>query len=101
MSKENKKTMLDLQDLIWRQMREDRDATKQSYEDLKKLVTNVQDYAINGLTLSKLIELMGKQTSQIIEFYKILDKNQEENPSDFSDEELEKIYDEIKKENKK
>jgi len=86
-------------DKIWVQARKDRDCAIESYEDLRSKMDTLQDYAINGQNLAKFLELMGKTTSQLVDLYKVVNKKEDNRVENinFSDEELDKIYEETQK----
>lgn len=86
-------------DEVLKQAVEDRAAAKGAYDELKSQINGFEGYAVNGITLAKLIELMQKQTNQMMEFYKVLDKSQKEKGQEstgFEPDEVEDIYKIIK-----
>jgi len=64
-------------DLLWGQFKEDREEIKDLYDDLKTYVKEKPErYAIAGDTLAKYAELMTKQTNQVLELAKLIQKSQ-------------------------
>lgn len=85
-----------LLDMIDKQWREDRDAITTSYESLRGMITNPQDFAMNGMNLTKILEIMTKQTGQLVDLVKIIYKEEKE-PNSLDGRDVENIFDEIKK----
>ena len=86
-----------LLETIQRQWEEDRQASTKCYEELKKLVTTSQDFAVNGENLTKLIDLMCKQTQQVVELAKVFYKDKVKEEGVKLDEvEVENVFGEIK-----
>ncbi|MBI2449264.1 hypothetical protein HYV49_03120 [Candidatus Pacearchaeota archaeon] len=84
-------------DTMWRQLTEDRDAINGLYDDLKKMTVTIQDYAVNGLTLSKIMEIKIKQTGQLVEVVRMNQRKSKENDK-LSEEDKEEVFERIKKE---
>ena len=53
------------------QMMEDRDAIKASYEKFSEQMETLEHYAVNGQNINKCLELMTKQTQQMLEMVKM------------------------------
>jgi hypothetical protein len=84
-------------DKLWQQFAEDRECITNQYKELRTLLSGSPDrYAVSGDTLAKYAELMTKQTAQILEFIKLMKKEEKEDNS-LSEDELLKISEEIKK----
>lgn len=78
----NKKSLLEK---AINQLDEDRKVIRETFNDIKQIVsTEPSQYAINGITLSKFAELLSKQTSQVIDLYK-LEKDSEDTEEQFGD----------------
>ena len=83
--------LVELYDLAWSQFKEDRDIVLNLYKDLHGLVEkNPERYAVSGDTLGKYAELLTKQTSQVIELLKIVQKQKDKDES-LTPEDLESI----------
>jgi len=57
--------------LAYEQMQEDREVIKASYEKFAEQMTSLNDYAINGANVNKCLELLTKQTAQLLELAKL------------------------------
>lgn len=83
-------------DKLWQQFSEDRHLITNQYQELRMLLSGSPDrYAVSGDTLAKYAELMTKQTAQVLEFIKLMKKDDKEDNT-LSEEELQKISEEIK-----
>jgi hypothetical protein len=84
-------------DKLWEQFDQDRSAITTQYQELRGFLSGSPDrYAACGDTLAKYAELMTKQTAQILEFLKMMKKDEREDTG-LSEDELIKISEEIKK----
>jgi hypothetical protein len=84
-------------DKLWQQFGEDRTAILDQYQELRGFMSGSPDrYAACGDTLAKFSDSLLKQTAQILEFVKLMKKDEKEDNS-LSEEELNKISEEIKK----
>ena len=97
MSKQKKKdtdeTIAEIHDLIWDQFKEDRESIKTVYDEIKLAANNVERLVVLGDSLTKAAELMTKQTAQVIELLKIVEKKKEKQDDEgLSKEEIEAIY---------
>jgi len=85
-----------LYDRIWRQVTEDRDSIKEVFDDLKcHILKDKHLYDENGDTIAKLSDVMIKQTGQLMELIKLAQKSKEQDDR-LSEEDFEKIHEEIK-----
>lgn len=83
-------------DKLWQQFAEDRQLITEQYKELKGVISGSADrYAVSGDTLAKYAELMTKQTAQLLEFIKVMKKEEKEDNT-LSEEELQKISEELK-----
>lgn len=57
--------------LAFEQMQEDREKVKDSYEKFAEQMDTLQDYAVNGANMNKCLELLTKQTAQLLELAKL------------------------------
>jgi ribosome recycling factor len=74
--------LMELYDLAWRQFKEDRELIVELYTDLKTIVkSNPERYALSGDTLGKYAELLTKQTAQVVELLKVVQKQKEKDES--------------------
>ena len=88
---------LETVDKLWQQFQEDREMVKDQYTELRTFLSGSPDrYAVSGDTLAKFSETLLKQTAQVLEFIKLIKKDEKEDNS-LSDDELLKISEEIKK----
>lgn len=69
--KDEKEDLTDLYDTLQQQLKEDREKILDVYNLLKDKVVLPEDFAINGMVLSKFAEIMIKQTAQLIEVIRI------------------------------
>ena len=84
-------------DLLWRQFAEDRRELNEIYQDLKNTVKgSPESYAVSGDTLAKYAELLLKQTAQVLDFSKAIQKIIKSDDS-ISPEDLEEINSQIEK----
>ena len=91
--------LLALYDLIWGQLKEDREIILNSFKDLREIVgKSPERYAVSGDTLAKLAELLTKQTAEVVELLKIVQKERDDDES-LSELDISKISDEISKKN--
>lgn len=87
----------EIYDLLWGQLKEDREIVLELYKELKALVKdNPERYAISGDTLAKFGDLLLKQTVQVQELLKIAQKQKNEERA-ITEHDLEKIAEEINK----
>jgi hypothetical protein len=101
MSRKNtiNKTIADVYDHLWGQLTEDRESIKEVFFELKGLLSgSIERYAVSGDTLAKYGDLLVKQTSQVVELIKVLQKDKEDT-EDLSEEDLRKISEEINEKN--
>ena len=91
------KDFIRLLEIIQNQWAEDRTAAVTCYGELKKLINTSQEFALNGDNLTKLIDLMSKQTQQIIDLAKVFYKDKtKESSTKLGESEIENVFDEIK-----
>lgn len=78
------------------QCKQDRVLTRNCYDKFSEQVQNIGDYAVAGQNLNKCLEILSKQSAQLLELAK-LSSTVRKNESDttLSAEENEKIYEEI------
>ena len=89
--------LVELYDLVWSQFKEDREAAKTIYEDLKAHLKNDPHmYEDCGDTLAKYADLMIKQTGQVVELIKLASKKHQADGS-LSEDDLQAIEEEIAK----
>ena len=83
--------LMEIYDLAWSQFKEDREIIVELYKDLKEIVkANPERYALSGDTLGKYAELLTKQTAQVVELLKVVQKQKEKEES-FSADDWEKV----------
>lgn len=83
-------------DVVWKQFKEDRDVVTSLCGELKLLVSgSIEKHVTAGQNLAKYAELMTKQTQQIIDFLKII-KKENEKSDELSEEDMKAINDSIK-----
>ena len=87
--------LMEMYNTLWSQLQEDRELALHAYNDLKSQTTTKEDYAIQGLVLSKLAELCLKQTAQLIEVVKINQKEVTKNDVSLGDDDKKDIFKEI------
>lgn len=81
----------ELTDTILDQLTEDRTMIKDMYDKLAHQTTSIQEFAMNGLTMVKLLELAQKQTGQIADIVAAIKKtkpktdNENLNPTEAED----------------
>jgi hypothetical protein len=82
---------------ILEQIEADRKRNQELYDDIKQNVITTQDYVMLGDVLVKVSDLMNKQTAQMIEIYKVKERNKPPENADFSlsKEEAEELQNEI------
>jgi hypothetical protein len=94
-----RKRKLDLEKFVllaYDQLQEDRQTIKDFYEKFKDQVVTTQDLAVNGSNLTKCLELMIKQTSQLIEVMKVeSSKKNAEKDMSLSDDEKDQLYSQL------
>jgi hypothetical protein len=91
--------LLALYDLIWGQLKEDREIILNSFKDLREVINKSPErYAVSGDTLAKFAELLTKQTGEVVELLKIIQKERDDDES-LSELDISKISDEILKKN--
>ena len=90
-----KKTKIDYAEMAHQQLLEDRKTILEFYEKFKDQVVTLQDLAVNGPNLTKCLELMNKQTAQLIEFSKAEDKKNNTSDDTLTFEDTEELYEEI------
>lgn len=84
-------------EVLWEQFQEDRALLKEQYGELRKLVSgSVERYSVVGDTLGKYAELMTKQTSQVLDFLKMIKQDEKESET-LSQEDLLKISESLTK----
>ena len=89
--------LVELYDDLTRQLQEDREKVTKLYDDLKLLVSTKEEYAVNGLVLSKIMEIQIKQTAQLIELARInQSKDKDKQEDTLSPEDKEKLFEDIK-----
>ncbi len=66
-----KKEIEDALELAFEQMQEDRKTIKESYDKFSKEIDSIDQYAMAGMNLNKCLELLTKQTAQLLELAKI------------------------------
>lgn len=74
------------------QMAEDRKLIKESYEKFSSQINTANDYFQNGQNLNKCLELMIKQTSQVVELLKLENSTGKNKNKTLTAEEVEDIY---------
>lgn len=83
-------------DVVWKQFREDREVVHTLCHELKVLVSgSIEKHVTAGQNLAKYAELMTKQTQQVIDFLKII-KKENEKSDELSEEDMKAISDSIK-----
>ena len=87
------KEKIDYTEEAHQQLIEDRKTILEFYQRFKDQVVTLQDLAVNGPNMTKCLELMSKQTAQLIEFTKIESKKNSDDT--FSVEDEEEVYREI------
>jgi len=84
-------------DLLWQQFAEDREYIKNQYLELKTMTSgSAERYSVLGEIMAKTSELLLKQTAQILDFVKLIRKDEEEKGNSLSSEEIERISRELK-----
>ena len=99
MSKEQikKEDLVEIYDLAWKQLKEDREEILQTLKTLKELTrSDMQGMAVLGDNLVKLTEVMIKQTAQVVELIKVAQRDKDEESEQLSSEDLNYINEEIK-----
>jgi len=74
--------LLEAQDLLWSQLKEDREFIKDMFTNISNTVKgNPTQMAVNGDILAKFGDLLIKNTSQVLELTKTLSKEKENDDS--------------------
>lgn len=81
-----------LQEKLISQLDEDRSNLMDAYKDLRQIMITPQDYSINGMNLTKLLELLTKQTAQLLEVSKLNEKNNNKEDEKISNKDQEEIF---------
>ena len=77
--------------LAWKQFKEDRGDILSTYRELKEMLSgSLEKWAVCGDTLAKFADMRVKQTSQVLELLKMMNKSKTPDNS-LTEEELEKI----------
>lgn len=85
---------------LWSQLKKDREVVVQQYELVKKHIEEQPDRLnINGDVLVKSSEVLIKQTAQLLELAKLAKKQTDED-GDLSKEEIEKVREEMERQQK-
>lgn len=77
------------------QMQKDREIIMESYDKFSNQVVDAQDYAVNGQNLNKCLELLTKQTGQLLEFAKLCQNEKKAAAANLSDEEKDGLYEKL------
>lgn len=85
-----------LMDEAYQQVLEDRELIRESYDKFSEQVTSIEQYAVAGQNLNKCLELLSKQSAQLIEIAKLASAVKRQAGPSLSDEENEEIYNELK-----
>jgi len=81
-----------LRDQLIEQLDQDRSLILEAYNELKRQVSDKNDYALHGLTMTKFLEILTKQTNQVLDLLKSEEKNQPGNVGELSDDQIEDLY---------
>lgn len=82
---------LSLKEKLLKQLDEDRKTILDLYTDLKSQVTEKNDYALHGLTLTKVLEVLTKQTNQMIDLVKVEERSESTSDS-LTEDQVEEVY---------
>ena len=81
--------------LAYDQMKEDREKIKASYDKFAAQIDTLNDYAVNGQNINKCLELLTKQTAQLLELAKLQSATKKDDDEGFSTQEQTEIFDTI------
>jgi Tfp pilus assembly protein PilO len=90
------KTTHDTLNLAFEQMQEDRETIKDSYSKFADQMENLNDYAVNGANVNKCLELLTKQTAQLLELAKLQSSLKQADDNELSGRDFEGVYNLIK-----
>jgi hypothetical protein len=82
--------------LAYEQMLEDREVIKASYQKFADQMDTLNDYAVNGANINKCLELLTKQTAQLLELAKLQNTIKRSADDHFSGRDAEGLYSMIK-----
>ncbi len=74
------------------QIQDDRKKICDSYDKYSAQINNLGDYAVNGQNLNKCLELMMKQTGQLVELCKMQDSRKSKTIELEDDDEKDTVY---------
>lgn len=89
------KTSAEILELAYDQMLKDRETILASYNQFSGQVVDLQEYAVSGQNLNKCLELLTKQTAQLLELAKMRKSVIREDELSFSADDESEIYDKI------
>lgn len=78
--------------LAFEQMQEDRKTIKDSYDKYSEQVETLADYMGTGLHLNKCLELLTKQTAQLLELAKLQGAGRKQTEESLSPDDRNEIY---------
>ncbi len=81
-----------LRDQLLSQLDQDRATILEVYTELKKQVVDKNDYALHGLTLAKFLEILTKQTNQVLDLLKSEEKNKGADQGTLTEDLVESVY---------
>ncbi len=79
----------------YEQIQHDRQMMRECYDKFSEQVNNIGDYAVAGQNLNKCLELLGKQTTALLEIAKLASTRDKKEETSLSAEENEAIYEKI------
>ncbi len=82
---------LGLKDKLLKQLDEDRKTILSLYTDIKSQITDKNDYALHGLTLTKILEVLTKQSNHMLDLVKVEERVDPQSEV-LSESEVEEVY---------
>jgi hypothetical protein len=83
-------------ELAFEQMQEDRKTIKESYDKFAAQIHTLEDYAVSGMNLNKCLELLTKQTAQLLELGKIQGAGKKKSGSKLDPDEIQETFAQFK-----
>jgi len=90
------KSANDTMRLAFEQMQEDRETIRESYEKFSEQMTNLNDYAVNGANVNKCLELLTKQTAQLLELAKLQSTIKKHEDASLTSDDRDELYESLK-----
>ena len=95
--KKKGKTVNETIEMVFEQLEEDRKKITASYEHFSEKITEINDYVVAGQNLNKCLELMTKQTAQLLDVAKLLE-NKKQRSNEIDEEDVAQIYGKLENE---